>query len=128
MLSKITLTPISPVQSEKHFDQHFRPDLEIFLREQCLLDAAGISRVMPAVREIFTRTCFQADCALGVPARLEGRFKGKERLIVNYVQTYGQDVCDGFRDALREVRNSMLQEACRQLASLDEQLFRRPLN
>lgn len=128
MLSKLTLIPISPVEAGKYFDHHHQPILEVFLREQCLLDAAGIRRVMPAVREIFTRTCFQADCALGVPARLEGRFKGKERLIVDYVQTHGQHVCDGFRDALREVRNAMLQEVCRQLASLDEQMFRRSLN
>jgi hypothetical protein len=128
MQVELSLAGLEPQVAANAFEADIAPKLADYLRNDCILDTAGVNRVMPLLKQTYVNGIRVVNALIDIyhtsgMALIDGQ---PSQEIIEATRANGEAVCSNIVNNLINAQTDLLISMAWTLAAQDERIFKRP--
>jgi hypothetical protein len=125
----LSLSPLEPQVAATAFDTEIADKLISYLRNDCILDNAGVTRVMSLLKQTYINgiRILGAQVLIHPEAGVDpSEAQPSQEIMEATARALGEQVCSNIMDNLIQAQTDLLMSMAWTLAALDERVYKRP--
>jgi hypothetical protein len=125
----LSLSPLEPQVAATAFDTEIAEKLISYLRNDCILDNAGVIRVMSLLKQTYVNGIRVLGAQVLIHPEAGVDFSDgqpSQEIMEATARAHGERVCSNIMNNLIQAQTDLLMSMAWTLAALDERVYKRP--